>query len=80
MITEKVYSPIEDKNIHTNLNNSPIWKECHKEEEVGDVRKPLWIYWIKFDGTTPIQVTKIQSPTQTRQRNDKKRKRNTGRY
>lgn len=80
MITEKVYSPIEDRNIKTNLINSPIWKECHKEEELSEVNKPVWCYWIKFDGRTPVQVTKIESPVQRQQRNDKKRKRNTGRY
>jgi len=58
MITEKVYSPIEDKNIKRNLQHSPIWKNCYKEDET----KPngmMYIYTIKFDGLKPIQVTKI---------------------
>jgi hypothetical protein len=59
MITEKVYSPVEDKNIQTNIGGSPIWKECYKEDEITDVQKALWTYWIKFDCLTPIQVNKL---------------------
>jgi hypothetical protein len=62
MITEQVYSPINDPNIKTNLETSPIWKDCYKEGEV----KPkgiLYKYSIKFNGLKPIQVVKIQQIT-----------------
>lgn len=62
MITEKVYSPINDQKIRQNLNNSPIWSECYREEEIKDVSKPLYCYSIKFDGLVPIQVTKVTKP------------------
>jgi len=57
MKTEKIFSPVKDDNIKNNLQNSPIWKDYYKEEE----EKPqtqLYCYYIKFDGLTPIQVTK----------------------
>jgi len=62
MITEKVYSSINDEKIRQNLNNSPIWKECYKEDEIKNINKPLYCYSIKFDGLKPIQITKITKP------------------
>lgn len=66
MITEKVFSPINDEKIRINLNGSPIWKNCYRQEEItGEVLRKynniLYIYSIKFDGLTPIQVTKIEN-------------------
>ena len=63
MITEKVYSKVFDSNIKKELNNSPIWKECYKEEEYINLPKQdvMWEYTIKFDGTKPVQVTNIKS-------------------
>ena len=63
MITENVYSPVFDSNIKKELNNSPIWKECYKEEELTNSlrNKGLWCYTIKFDDTRPIQVTNVKS-------------------
>lgn len=60
MKTEKIYSPIFDKDIRKNINNSPIWGEAYHESELGDVKKPLTEYTVKFDGLKPIQVTKMQ--------------------
>ena len=77
MITEKVYSPIHDPKIRQNINDSPIWDECYHEDEIAEVNKPLYCYSIKFDGLTPIQVTKTTKP-KTAKTNDKKGKRNTG--
>jgi hypothetical protein len=61
---EKVYSPVEDKNIRVNLNNSPIWTglRYHSTELVEAKKKHsvLFEYSIKFDGLKPIQVTNIQ--------------------
>jgi hypothetical protein len=65
MITEKVYSPINDGNIKKNLNGSPIWKNCYKEEdlnrEVLSKHNIMYVYTIKFDGVTPKQVTKVDT-------------------
>lgn len=60
MTTEIVYSTVYDKEIRNNLINSPIWKDAYKDDEIADVRKPLTEYTIKFDGLTPVQVTKIK--------------------
>ena len=63
-IIEKVYSPIEDKQISNNLSNSPIWKACYTEEEYkqqSGAFSTMYCYSIKFDGLTPIQVTKIKN-------------------
>jgi hypothetical protein len=63
MITENVYSPIFDSNIKKDVVNSPIWGNCYKEEEVTNVLKSagLWRYTIKFNNTTPVQVTNIKN-------------------
>lgn len=63
METIKVYSPIEDKNIRTNLNDSPIWKTAYHKDEVESARKShnqMFEYSIKFDGLKPIQVTNVK--------------------
>jgi hypothetical protein len=63
METVKVYSPIEDKDIRTNLNNSPIWKQAYHESEVKEASKnyaQMFEYSIKFDGLKPIQVINIR--------------------
>jgi hypothetical protein len=63
METIKVYSPIEDKNIRTNLNNSPIWKQAYHEDEIREIEKQvphMFEYSIKFDGLKPIMVNKVQ--------------------
>lgn len=66
METEKVYSPVKDGKIKRNLNDSPIWKNCYKQDEVtSDVLKKhnniFYIYSIKFDGLKPVQVTKVET-------------------
>jgi len=62
MKTEKIYSPILDTNISKNINKSPIWDDCFHEEEEKPSGTPLICYTIKFDGLTPVQVTKISKP------------------
>lgn len=62
----KVYSPIDDKEVRTNLNNSPIWKQAYHADELPAVRKKhanMYEYSIKFDGLKPIQVTNIKKLT-----------------
>jgi len=58
-----VYSPVEDKTIKNNINDSPIWKKASTEEEyVENTRRyPIWFkYSFKFDGLKPVQVTNVQ--------------------
>lgn len=56
---ETVYSPIFDKDIQKNLQNSPMWKEAYKEEEIEKINKQLYVYKIKFNGLKPIMCMKI---------------------
>lgn len=64
MTTEKVYSPINDENISNDIFNSPIWKNCYTEEEFLSMDISLhnvwYLYTIKFNGTKPTQVTKVE--------------------
>lgn len=64
LITEKVYSPINDKIVvKNNISKSPIWKNCYKENELIDVldkHQSMYCYTVKFDGTTPIQLVKFE--------------------
>lgn len=58
----KVYSPIEDKNIKSNLSDSPIWKSAYHVDDLvlGLVNhSSMFEYLIKFDGLKPIMVTKV---------------------
>jgi len=58
-----VYSPVEDKNIRTELNASPIWKQAYHEDELIDAMKKhaiMFHYTIKFDGLKPIQVNNVK--------------------
>jgi hypothetical protein len=63
---EKVYSPIDDrKNLKNvkNLRNSKIWKNCFKEDEykaVLDAHTTMFCYRVKFDGTIPVQLNKVE--------------------
>ncbi len=62
MQTVKVYSPIEDKEIRKNLNNSPIWKLAYHNDEYKSFvsnHPNMFEYTIKFDGLKPMQVTKV---------------------
>lgn len=62
METVKVYSPVEDKKIKSDINGSPIWKEAIHEDDVReemDKGKILFEYVMKFDGLKPVQVTKV---------------------
>lgn len=62
MVVVNVYSPIDDKSIEKNLTNSPIWANCYHEDELELAKtkhKNLICYRIKFDGVSPVQVTKV---------------------
>jgi hypothetical protein len=64
MTEEIILSPIKDEKIASHLNDSEIWKKAYKPEEVTDeVRSkyPGWYeYHIRFEGLTPIQLTKFK--------------------
>jgi hypothetical protein len=58
----KVYSPVEDMNIRSNLKDSLIWTLAYNESELSDAKKnhsELYEYLIKFDGLKPVMVNKI---------------------
>lgn len=59
----KVYSPVEDKAIRENLNDSPIWKKAYHEEDLSRIlaaHPAVFEYSIKFNGLKPVQVTNIK--------------------
>jgi len=59
----KVYSPVEDKAIRENLNDSPIWKKAYHAEDLPRIQatnRVVFEYSIKFDGTKPIQLTNVK--------------------
>ena len=60
MKTEKVYSPISDASIKSNIANSPIWKNCYHEDDLKPKSVDMICYHIKFDGLKPVQVTNIE--------------------
>lgn len=64
MTTEIVMSPVKDENFKSNLNDSPVWKNCYHVEEITDeIRRkyPKWVeYHVKFSGLTPIQCIKMK--------------------
>lgn len=56
---ESVYSSVEDKDIEKNLNDSPIWKDCHHKDDLPSGFKG-YEYKIAFDGLTPVQVLGVK--------------------
>ncbi len=61
MESVKVYSPVEDKEVRTNLGNSPIFKGArYHESELAVAQKnhpTLFEYTFKFEGTKIVQFT-----------------------
>jgi len=59
-IKEIVWTPT--KNSGKDVKNSPLWKGCYRDEEMTneiEASKNTWYrYVVKFDGLTPMQVTK----------------------
>ena len=63
METINAYSPVEDKKIKTNFNESPIWKKASTEEEYKENprRYPVWFkYTFKFNVTKIVMHTKTK--------------------
>jgi hypothetical protein len=65
MKNEIVLSPVLDKDLNKNLNNSPVWKKAYKPEEFTDelrLSKSKWYeYTVRFDGLKPVMVTKFRT-------------------
>ena len=63
LMTVEVYSTIKDENAKKNLKKSPLWLSAYTKEEVEEEDfnfDELWKYTIKFDGVTPIYLTKVE--------------------
>jgi hypothetical protein len=64
METVKVLSPVEDKKIRENIENSPIWKgkRYHESELViAEKENPiLYEYSFKVDGLKFVQFTRVK--------------------
>jgi hypothetical protein len=64
MKPEVVLSPVKDEKMNSHIDKSKIWENAyHPEEVTSEIRKkyPIWYrYSIKFDGTKPIQMTKME--------------------
>jgi len=60
VIVESVFSTIEYKG--KDLVNAPFWKECYRTEDLTSTLlnngKQWYEYFVKFNGLTPIQLTK----------------------
>lgn len=60
----KVYSPVEDKKIRENINNSPIWKglryHIDELEAAKSAHTILYEYTFKFEGLKPVQLTGVK--------------------
>ena len=60
----KIYSPIEDKDVRTNLGNSPIFKGAryHESEYKEALKKhaEMFEYNFKFEGLVPVQFTNMK--------------------
>jgi hypothetical protein len=65
MTNEIIFSPVKDIDLAKNINNSPIWKNAYKPEEMTDEVRGShgkWFeYHVKFDGLKPVQVTKFRA-------------------
>jgi len=65
MKEEIIVSPILDSNIQDHIGSSPVWNNAFKKDEITLelYRKyPSWYaYSIKFNGLTPVQLTKLES-------------------
>jgi len=62
MKDEKIYSPIEDKQIRANLQDSPMWAKTYHETDLALAKSKhpvLFEYVIRFDGLKPLMVTKV---------------------
>lgn len=65
MKVEKVYSHIEANG--KDLKTQPFWSKCyHADDLTSDMLEfstPLMCYHVKFDGLTPVQLTKAEKVT-----------------
>ena len=62
----KVYSPVEDEDVRTNLGNSPIFKQAYHESELKEAQKKhavLYEYNFRFEGLKVVQFTEVKKLT-----------------
>lgn len=59
---EKVYSNVYDPKIHSNISESPVWKQCYHETDLQKSTQQ-YVYTIAFNGLKPVQVTNLQKLT-----------------
>lgn len=66
MKEEVVYTPVKDFNLLTGkdrsleaLDKSLIWKQCYHEDEKRPQSKDMYVYYMKFKGLKPIQITNV---------------------
>ena len=58
MESVKVYSPVLDEEVRTNLGNSPIFKKAYTADELVEAEKKnptLYEYTFKFEGLKVVQ-------------------------
>jgi hypothetical protein len=63
MESVKVYSPVQDNEIRTNLQNSPIWKQAYHTDDLPVARVKhavLYEYTIKFEGLKAVQFSGVK--------------------
>ena len=64
MTTEIVLSPIEDEKMNSHINESEVWKNAYFPDEITEDIRLKYNHWyeynVKFDGLTPIQMTKFR--------------------
>ena len=62
VIKEVVWTPA--KHVGKDLQNSPLWKGCYREDEmtpeIQNTKNKWYIYTIKFSGLIPTQITKTK--------------------
>jgi hypothetical protein len=67
MESVKVFSPVQDNEIRTNLLGSPIWTGLrYAESELVEAQKAhpvLYEYTIKFEGLKPVQFAGMKKLT-----------------
>ncbi len=62
MKEERVFSPILDKHLQLNMQDSNIWNNCFHEEDVEEKKTGyprIYCYRIKFKGLTPVQLVEL---------------------
>ena len=66
MKEEVVYTPVKDSDLLTGrdrslerLDSSLIWQQCYHEDEERPHSKDMYVYYMKFEGLKPVQITNV---------------------